>query len=341
MTKKALFALAVLVLVAMGSVGTAVAGSGLPAVGIASWDIVNRWGSDTADLQRELAGYGSIHATWTRTDFRWDVIEPQQGVFRWSAYDQYVSQARQRGLSVIATIDYTPAWANGGHADNTYQPSSSSQFGQFAGKVAKRYARQGVHVYEIWNEPNIDAFWKPVPSPQAYAQDLAAAYRNIKAADSQATVITGGSSPAGTGPTSYSPVDWLSALYGQGAKPYFDGVGHHPYVDSTPTPGDLGGNWYLMGDPSYPYTTLRQVMSSNGDSAKRVWATEAGCNRLNLGDAECATRISEALQAWRGYPWAAALGWFTYFDPNAYGLVDGSWNLRSEGLAYQSAAGGF
>ena len=83
---------------------------------------------------------------------------------------------------------------------------------------------------------------------------------------------------------------------------------------------------------------LRQIEIAHGDTAKKIWATEVGCNRSSLGDTECSNRISHAFGMWRGYTWAGALLWFTYWDPNVYGLVDGNWAPRPEWLSYQSAA---
>jgi hypothetical protein len=305
----------------------------LPAVGIAAGASLQNW--SPTDLDRQLADDLNMHVRWIRHDFVWDAIEPEPDHYTWSGFDQFVSHARSRGLNIIATISYTPAWANGGHSDHDYQPTSADQFGRFAGQVAARYAAEGVHAYEIWNEPNIN-FWKPLPDPAAYTRVLCSAYRTIHSADPQATVITGGTSPAGDGPSTYSPQTWLTLLYENGARPCFDAIAHHPYLDSSSTPGDLGNAWYLMAD--YARRNLRAIMTANGDSAKRIWATEVGCNRALLGDTECSNRLQEALQLWHGYSWAGALGWFVYWDPNVYGLVDANWLPRPEWYAYQSAA---
>jgi hypothetical protein len=292
---------------------------------------------DTADLNRQLNDYLNLHATWVRTDFAWNEIEATQGVFTWGNFDQMVQAAVSRHINVIATIDYTPPWANGGQSDERYAPTSASQFGQFAGQVASRYGPMGVHVYEIWNEPNI-SYWQPTPDPATYTADLCSAYAQIHAADPQAVVITGGASPAGNSSTTIAPQTWLEDLYADGAQRCFDGVGYHPYVDSVPAHDNLGGNWQLMYDNNYLPDNLRAVMTSHGDGAKRIWATEVGCNRATLGDTECSDRLEEAFADWQTYPWAAALCWFTYWDPNDYGLVDGNWNPRPEWYAFQSAA---
>ena len=283
----------------------------LPAVGISAGDQMQTWSS--TDVDRELNDYANLHATWIRHDFAWDAVEPQQGDYQWSGFDQLVTAARARNINIIATIGYTPAWANGGYSDHRYAPTSATQFGQYAGQIATRYAPQGLHVYEIWNEPNI-SYWQPTPNPAAYTAILCAAYKQIHAADPQAIVLTGGASPAGDSPTTYAPQTWLEDLYADGAGHCFDAVAYHPYLDSSATHDDLGNNWYVMYNWNQP-NDLRDVMTANGDANKKIWATEVGCNRETLGDTECSDRIQEALALWKTYPWAGAICWFTYSGP--------------------------
>jgi hypothetical protein len=316
-----------------------------PAAGIAAGGL-EYWSS--ADVDRELNDYSRLHATWVRHDFPWNVMEPIKGQFRFSGFDRWVIAARQRHISVVATLGYTPAWANGGHADSRYAPSSARAFALYAGRTAAHFERLGVDVYEIWNEPNV-SYWQPSPDPQRYTAILCAAYRAIHAVDPDATVLTGGISPAANvaatavTPATYSPQTWLADIYADGGGHCFDGVAYHPYVDSVQTHGELGGNWYLMYTGDYA-STLRGLMVAHGDRHKRIWATEVGCNRQILGDSECSYRLGEALALWRRYVWAAVLCWFTYSDNQAYGLVtrengDRIWKRSPEWSAFSAAAG--
>lgn len=288
----------------------------------------------TVERERELDGLVELGTPWIRTDFEWNVIQPTKATLDWSRYDALVAAANARGQKIIATLDYTPAWANGGHSDHNYEPASANQFAEFARKVVVRYKAKGLHTYEIWNEPNI-GFWKPKPNPGKYEALLAATYEKIHLKDPAATIITGGSSPAGNGSESFSPQTWLKELYTAGAKPFFNAVGHHPYVDGSSTPGDLGNAWKLMSS-EYPPENLRGIMEANGDGAKKIWATEVGCRRSSQG-CESGERLTQALTKWHGYSWAGVLAWFTYWDPNEYGLVDGSWNHRPSWTALREA----
>ncbi len=302
----------------------------LPAVGVSSGEDLGE--RDAADRDRELDDDVRLGLGWVRHDVQWDVVEPQRGMFDWSGSDAVIDGARERDLNVLALISYTPAWANGGHDDHRYAPSDPAEFGAFAGRVARRYARSGVHAYEIWNEPNV-AYWQPAPDPGAYTAALRAAYVAIHAADADATVVTGGTSPAGDGPGTISPHAWLQALYAAGAQPYFDAIGHHPYLDSDigPDSTDPGNPWFQMAGST---PSIRSIQAEHGDQDKRIWATEVGC-RESIGG--CEQRLERAVTLWRSYPWAGVFAWFTYWDPNEYGLVDGDWTRRPTWFALRDA----
>jgi hypothetical protein len=316
-------------------IGCAQAQPRLPAVGVSAGPDLGK--RSAVAMTRELDDYRQLRVKWVRHDFAWDVAEPAPGVFNWAPTDLVALGARLRGLNVLATISYTPAWANGGHADHRFAPTDPQAFGRFAGQVAKRYSALGVHAYEIWNEPNIHNYWQPSPNPALYATLLRAAAVAIRAADPGATIVSGGTSPAHDGANTISPLSWLRALYANGAKPWFDAIGHHPYVDSDvgPDSGDPGNPWHQMaGSPG----NMRSIQAANGDSAKRIWATEVGC-RQSLGG--CEQRLARAVALWRTYPWAGVLTWFTYWDPNEYGLVSGDWTRRPVWYALRAAAGAY
>lgn len=308
--------------------------AGFPALGVsAGAQLAER---PAALRDRELDDDVALGVGWIRHDIAWDVVEPQRGVWSWSSSDALVDGVTRRGLQLIATLSYTPAWANGGHDDHRFAPRSAADFGAFARQVAQRYAPRGVHVYEIWNEPNI-GFWQPQPDPAGYARVLKAAYGAIHAIDPQAVVISGGVSPAGDGPDTVSPHRWISQLYANGAGKVFDAIGVHPYVDADAgaLSTDPGNPWYQMAGSS---PSVRSIQADHGDSAKRIWATEVGCRR-SVGD--CAARLQQAAALWRTYPWAGVLAWFTYWDPNEYGLVAGDWTHRPTWNALHDAASAY
>ena len=52
-----------------------------------------------------------------RLNVMWSEVEARQGVYDWSGYDPVVNGLKARGIETVLTLYTTPAWANGGAAD--------------------------------------------------------------------------------------------------------------------------------------------------------------------------------------------------------------------------------
>jgi hypothetical protein len=186
-----------------------------------------------------------------------------------SRYDAFVRAAADAGIRVLPILlgpePGAPAAAGG-----MPPPSSPARFAAWAAALVRRYGPHGslwrgdprslpITSWQVWNEPNIPAFWAPQPNPAAYARLLAAADRAIKKADPNAEVVTAGL------PTSHLgvPADrFLAGMLAAGAKGAFDTVAVHPYAA---TPAAVLGR----------VRTLHRVLASSGDNAK-IWVTEFG-----------------------------------------------------------------
>jgi hypothetical protein len=261
-------------------------------------------------LASDLTADQAAGAKWIRVDINWAQIQAGgPSSYDWTSIDAVVRGAEARGMSVLGLILYTPSWDRPANSAATYGPSSSS-YATFAHAAAAHYSALGVHAYEIWNEENTTAFWTPSPSPKYYAALLKAAYPAIKAADSAATVVTGGLSPATTQGGDYAPTDFLKGVYANGAGRSFDAVGIHPYCwPAIPAQAYSWSAWYQMYGTS---TSLRSIMVAHGDSAKHIWATEFGAPTggpagTYVSQTKQATMIQAAFKAWSSYSWAGPL----------------------------------
>ena len=192
-------------------------------------DLIN----ETAIIQAsQVAAMKEIGISSVRIDARWSLVQPTSPeTFDWAQLDQEVDSIRHAGMSVDLIIDGCPRWAAvaGAVDDPSPQPASPTQYAVWAADVAARYAPMGVSDFEIWNEPNAANAWQPKANPAAYTADLVSAYSAIKAVDPSAFIISGGLAPEATDGTNYSPVDFLKAMYADGAKGSFDALGYHPY----------------------------------------------------------------------------------------------------------------
>jgi hypothetical protein len=148
------------------------------------------------------------------------------------------------------------------------------------GEIAQRVP--GADAWELWNEPDSGEFWAGGADPAAYAALLRAAYPAIKAVQPGDVVVTGGMVG--------NNMDFLAALYANGAQGSFDAVGVHT---DTACLTD-GPDAYYRDERGrvgrYTFSADREVhavMSDHGDGAKQIWMTELGWNtqggRCNVG----------------------------------------------------------
>lgn len=267
-----------------------------------------------ADLARDLDAVVRAGARWVRVDVDWSFVEDRRGVRDWCRPDRVIIAARERGLDVVAVLAYAPSWATG--SDNRKAaPRDPADFAAFAGAAVARYAPNGVHSWEVWNEPNIAAFWAPKPDAAGYARLLAAAAPAIRAADPAGTVISAGLAPAPDSDDGrfVNPETYLRALYRLGAADDFDALGYHPY--SYPRRPTQEGNAFSR------LPDVRALMVANGDAGKEVWLTEFGAPTGMadgaVGDDEQAAILREGYDAVAAYPWAGPMLWYSLRDIGA------------------------
>lgn len=305
------------------------------------------------DLARVLDGVRAIGATWIRIDVNWAMIQRRgRRSYAWSPFDRAVRGARARGLNVLGVIVYTPSWARAaGTTSAASPPADLADYATFARKAAAHFRPLGVHAYEIWNEPNNGEFWEPGPDAARYTQMLRLAYPAIKGADRKAKVISGGLSPYGAyGERTaryVGPLEFLQAMYANGARGFLDGVGWHPYSFPEGLAFSPRSAWSQMSETT---PSARSIMRDNGDDAKRIWATEfgapTGSSSKALTEAAQAALVREAYTKLRASPWAGPAFLYSYrdhgaIDPGAsadggFGLVRADWSRKPSWTAYAS-----
>ena len=207
--------------------------------------------------QIKQSGFNTIRQT-----FPWAQIEPTQGAFDWTKWDQIVDTAKD--LHIMAVLDTAPLWAS---ASNLYPPTSTLQFANFARQFAQRYGDR-IDDYQIWDEPNLGARWNGEVNPVAYAELLRQARDAIKQVDPTSRIILAGLAP--TVETSQANLaDWqyLRRLYEAGARDLFDVVAGKPYgFDSAPDDHRLDANVLNFQH----IVLLREEMVAHGDSGKAL-----------------------------------------------------------------------
>jgi hypothetical protein len=211
--------------------------------------------------RQRAAGIGLIRQPFAWSEFATDPAR----------YDEFVGAAARAGIRVLPVIlgpEPAAAAASGGMAP----PRDPAAFGRYAAALVERYGPAGgfwaahrdvpklpVRSWQVWNEPNIRAFWATGPNAAAYAKLLGTAGAAIHKADPNAEVVTAGL------PTSHMGIpatDFLRGIYAAGGKGGFDTVAVHSYA---PTPA-------AVLDRAKAIAT---VIRKNRDDAK-LWITEVG-----------------------------------------------------------------
>ena len=159
---------------------------------------------------------------WLRNpSIEWELIEPDppdpDPTYDWSSVDEWALQeASARGIQVIATVKYTPSWAQkyAGYSCGPVEQDSLDEFAQFMVALVERYSVPPFNVkhWEIGNEPDIDPYdpiyvnwppgdyiygcWGDYTDPyyggRYYGKMLKAVYQPIKDVDPDAMIHIGG-----------------------------------------------------------------------------------------------------------------------------------------------------
>lgn len=262
------------------------------------------------ELARDLEAAASTGARWMRVDFAWSNVERTRGQYDWTDLDRVTAAVDAVGMDVLALPAYTPAWARVPDCEgNKCAPADADEFARFVTAAVERYGPDLVSAWELWNEPNIPAFWKPAPDVEAYAELLQVSAAAVKAVRPDATVLSAGVAPAYTDGTSVAPVEFVERLYDLGVMSQVDAVAVHPYSGtSLPlAPGTAEWNTFLQMEQ------VRAVMVAHGDGDKGVWGTEFGVatgnDRRATSDEQQAAVVAQGLERLRDrtWPWLQVL----------------------------------
>jgi hypothetical protein len=225
---------------------------------------------DSTLNQQRAIGIGLIRQT-----FHWKSIETAPGVYDWSTYDGYIAATASHGVAVLPILFEPPAFRAPSPTRGTYPPTNYADIGAFGGAIARRYGPSGsfwvenpalpklpITAYQIWNEPNLRAYWPSGQSAKGYAKLLKAAAAGIRAADPKAEIVTAGLPDSALS----KPLDvysYVQALLAAGAGKSFNTLALNPYSKNKK---DLLGR----------LTRFRSILNAGGARKANLWITELG-----------------------------------------------------------------
>jgi hypothetical protein len=249
-------------------------------------------------------------ATFVRLYANWQVIapaarpdgfvatDPASPGYSWTQLDATVEAAEAAGLTPILDIMGIPGWAyaNRPNPPNAGTPKAAA-LGDFATAIASRYdGAQGppVHVFQVWNEPNLSLYLGPV-SASVYRGMVNAVADAVHAVDAANLVVAGGLDPFGRPESgkqqvyAAAPLKFMRSILclSKGKHPHptcsnpvhFDVWSHHPYTFGGPFAKAKLPDDVELGDLPRMHALLKAgVRLHHVLSARQVqfWVTEFG-----------------------------------------------------------------
>ena len=274
-----LAALVVVLAAALSVFGTTVSSaSPAPAVsgfvGITSQDTFL---GGTTYQDKQFAAMKAAGITLIRQVFDWKYIEPSRGVFNFTGYDRFVTDAADYGIQVMPVLYDEPSFLSSRpkHAKNifNYPPKKMTSIAAFARAAADYFGPGGtfwkanptvpsepIQVWQIWDEPNLNFFWYPHANAKNYVAMLKSASQAIHAVDPTAEVVSAGMPQSSDGVNLYKFVHELLAA---GAGKWMNTLAVNAY---SPT---ASGVIKLI-------THVRQILNSGGASGVALRVSEIG-----------------------------------------------------------------
>jgi hypothetical protein len=196
-------------------------------------------GRDTRRLER--AGVDTV-----RFIVPWGRLDPGGGSYDWALMDRRVTAASHAGATPTAMLYGAPSRFGAGTPPPTSSAEELDAWFSFLAALVFRYGPGGTFIaanpgtrpvrrWQIWNEPNLTAFWgERSPEPDEYVSLLDASAARIRVLDPGATIVSAGLSPAARG---VDPLVFLRGMYEswsrRGGEPSFDELALHPYAETV------------------------------------------------------------------------------------------------------------
>jgi hypothetical protein len=262
---------------------------------------------------------------WDRCDFWWGRIEPEKGKFVWRDVDWVVEQYVRCDIQLMPILCYGSAWQK---SDAPVTDDERALYARFVYETVKRY-KKFVHVWEIWNEPNITPFWSPKPDVTEYAKLLKVAYEAAKRADPNCTIV--GAATAGT------DLDFMRGLLERGGGEHMDVISFHPYQ------GDLGSLSPDRGGLAEQIRSVQKLLAEHGYRTP-IWLTEIGHRTTGTQGHTSVTEPQQAAYLVRTYAIALSSGaervfWFNLQDWEEYwGIVRQNYERKPSFDTYRAMA---
>ena len=280
----------------------------------------------------------------------WPTVEDREGApYNLGPLDLAVDEARRRGMKVRLQVSGTPDWVHPWVAAQEpdagkrvwYPPMGDRELGLWAAflrRVAERYGEK-VFAFTIWNEPNVDSFFKGTQGTPTYAALLRASYDVLKSLPSAPKVVFGGVALNDTG---YLDKYYASARAlpdAAGKRFYFDELDVRPYATQGHSPDYAGHTTDARGGGPRQLPVMRAAMERNGDGGKEIFCgefgypTNAGWYVQPVDDRRRSLFLKQAYSRVREMGFVSGMSWYALHPYGGQGgiyAVSPVWTLLDE-----------
>jgi len=211
-----------------------------------------------------VSQFVELGVKWNRVAFSWVHVQPERGVFDWSAYDRVVDANAKAGIEILATLGGhfdrppVPAWAGKTLAEVIEKHPEHLE--AFIEAWVRRY-RTRIRHWEMLNEPRTHHEGMTVAS---YVEGiLKPGYGIVKAVDPSLLVL----------PCAFDqlPVQGDKEVFWEKGRQFCDIHNLHHYQDWGLFRTDPGA-----AREESSIRKFREAMDAHGEGAKPFWITEIG-----------------------------------------------------------------
>ncbi|MEI7577338.1 MAG: hypothetical protein WCK51_10625 [Armatimonadota bacterium] len=176
--------------------------------------------------EMELLAKGGFK--YTRSVLPWAETETAPGKYDFSKFEGLLRDLKTKGIRQIFCLSGSnPAYQAGAPT----MPEARAAFARWAGQAALQFKGEEI-VWEVWNEPNAEQSWKPIPSPTDYSSLAVETAKAMRFMDPTCRIIA----PAGAG----VDTQFLNSSLTEELLSLVDGISIHP--------NRIGGPESLVGE---------------------------------------------------------------------------------------------
>ena len=237
--------------------------------------------------QKQIDRLKALGLEWVRLDLHWDQLEPVEGQYRVATLDQLVQKLQDNQLKsvfyLVGSAPFATTAPAGASYQDQYPPKDPNVFANRMLLLSQRYP--SVNAWQVWNEPNLLGFWRPVADPAGYARLLTITATALRTVNPSKPVVAAGMAFFGEMPNGQSMLDALGAL---GVASLNTVISYHPYTQLPE------GNDPANLDFVAKTTQLNRALRNSG--VQTLWSTEWGWSTYK-GPKDAQDLISAQTQA--------------------------------------------